>query len=103
MGNDASSSQHPVSITDDGSSRYEARSADGEVVGSADYLVRGDSTVFPHTVVDPAHRGGGVASALATRALDDARSRGRTVVPACSFFEVFISRHPEYQDLVAAG
>ncbi len=102
MGNDAGSSS-PISITDDGSSRYEARSSDGDVVGSADYLVRGNSVIFPHTAVDPRHRGGGIASALAERALDDARDRGRTVVPACSFFETFISEHPEYQDLVAGA
>ncbi len=102
MGTDASTSQ-PVSITDDGSSRYEARTADGEVVGFADYLHRGNSVIFPHTVVSPAHRGGGVAGALAVRALDDARERGQSVVPACSFFEQFVSRHPEYQDLVAQG
>lgn len=90
-----------MSVTDDGVSRYEARTADGDVVGFAAYDVRGGSVVFPHTVVDPAHRGRGTAGALARRALDDARAAGRTVVPACSFFRVYLRRHPEDQDLVA--
>ena len=90
-----------VSVADDGVSRYEARTADGEVVGFADYDVRGETVVFPHTVVDPAHRGRGIAGALARRALDDARAAGRSVVPACSFFRVYLQRHPRDQDLVA--
>lgn len=90
-----------MDVSDDGVSRWEARTPDGEVVGFAEYVLDGDVVVFPHTVVDPAHRGRGVAGALAERALGDARARGRSVVPACSFFEIYLRRHPEHQDLVA--
>lgn len=102
MDTDESPEQHAgVSVTDDGVSRYEARTAEGEVVGFAEYDVRGETVVFPHTVVDPAHRGQGIAGALARRALDDARAAGRSVVPACGFFQVYLRRHPRDQDLVA--
>ncbi|HET8614901.1 MAG TPA: GNAT family N-acetyltransferase [Actinomycetales bacterium] len=81
-------------------SRYEAR-LDGRSVGVAEYLLSGDRVVFPHTVVDPALTGRGIASELARRALDDARERGLRVVPACSFFRVYLQRHPEDADLIA--
>lgn len=81
-------------------SRYEAH-LDGRVVGVAEYHVAGGSVVFPHTEVEPALEGRGIASLLARRALDDARERGQKVVPACSFFRVYLKRHPEDADLLA--
>ena len=33
-------------------------------------------------------------------ALDDARSEGKKVVPACSYVADYIDRHPEYADLL---
>jgi predicted GNAT family acetyltransferase len=80
--------------------RYEAR-VGGRRVGVADYRVSGDRVVFPHTEVEPALEGRGVASALARRALDDARARGLKVVPACSFFHVYLRRNPQDADLLA--
>jgi predicted GNAT family acetyltransferase len=80
--------------------RYEAR-VGGRRVGVADYLVAGERVVFSHTEVEPALEGHGIASRLARRALDDARQRGLRVVPACSFFRVYLRRHPEDADLLA--
>lgn len=79
--------------------RYEAL-VDGERVGVAVYRVEGDTVSFPHTQVDPEFEGRGIASALARVALDDARARGLRVIPACSFFRMYMARHPEYADLV---
>jgi predicted GNAT family acetyltransferase len=80
-------------------SRYEARLGT-ELVGIAEYELSASSIVFPHTEVEPAHRGQGVAQTLARFALDDARQRGLAVVPRCSFIQRFIQTHPEYADLV---
>ena len=82
-------------------SRYEI-SVDGEVAGVADYVLRGESMIFPHTYIDPARRGQGLAAQLVQVALDDARRAGRTVVPQCWYVAEFIDGHPEYRDLVAA-
>ncbi|MCM2275341.1 MAG: N-acetyltransferase, partial [Candidatus Didemnitutus sp.] len=57
--------------------------------------------IFTHTLVPPQLRGRGLAEALVRRALDDARAAGRKVVPACSYVDVFIQRHPDYQALRA--
>jgi hypothetical protein len=73
---------------------------DGETVGMAVYHLRNDRHIFVHTEVDPGHKGGGVASALARFALDDVKSNGGTVVPVCPFIASWIKRHPEYNVLV---
>ncbi|GII99965.1 hypothetical protein CLV28_3041 [Sediminihabitans luteus] len=85
-----------------GHERYEARTPDGEVVGTLEYVRREDGLVeMPHTVVPPEHGGQGIAGALARRALDDARAEGLRVVPTCWYVDGWIARHPDYQDLVA--
>ncbi len=67
------------------------------------YQMRGDTIVFLHTEVPPALEGRGIAGHMARFALDDARAHGWKVVPRCPFVASYIRRHPEYQDLVAAG
>ncbi|CAL8979398.1 putative protein YjdJ [Cellulomonas sp. T2.31MG-18] len=79
--------------------RYEARQGE-TVVGVLLYELDGGLVTFTHTEVDPQAEGTGVGSALARRALDDARASGRRVVPACPFVKAWIDRHREYADLV---
>ena len=81
--------------------RYELL-LDGEVVGIADYRIDGDRVVMPHTVIDPARRGGGLGAVLVQGALDDIRSAGRTVVPVCWFVAEFLDLNPDYEDLRAS-
>jgi predicted GNAT family acetyltransferase len=87
-----------VELADAG--RYEALLS-GRRVGVVDYYVTDGRVVFPHTEVEPAFEGRGIASQLARRALDDARQRGLKVVPACSFFRVYLRRHQQDADLLA--
>lgn len=91
----------PTVRRDDERSRYELL-IDGSVVGFADFHLDGDLVVMPHTVVDPARRGQGLASVLVRAALDDVREQGRSVVPACWYVAQFLDEHPEYADLRAA-
>lgn len=72
-----------------------------DVTAFAEYRLDGDTIDFTHTLVPVAHRGRGIASALARGALDSARAQGLKVIPTCSFFEVYIRSHPEYRDLVS--
>jgi uncharacterized protein len=81
-------------------SRYELV-VDGKVLGVADYRIVGDVAEFPHTVVEPAHRGRGLGAILVRGALDDVRSRGLSVVAGCWYVAEFIASHPEYEDLLA--
>jgi predicted GNAT family acetyltransferase len=74
---------------------------DGEVLAVAEYRDDGDRVVMHHTYTEPRHRGNGRAAQLVEGALDDLRSRGRTIVPTCWFVAEFVDAHPEYRDLVA--
>jgi hypothetical protein len=79
--------------------RYEIY-LDGQRVGLASYLERGEVIVLPHTETSPAFGGRGLASALVEFSLDDIRAQGRRVDPACPFVAAYIAKHPDYQDLV---
>lgn len=73
---------------------------DGQQAGFADYIETGGQRIFHHTVIDKEFGGRGLASTLIGAALDDTRSAGKRVVPSCSFVAGYISKHPEYADLV---
>ncbi len=80
--------------------RYEIETH-GQTVGHAIYRVDGDVVTMPHTEVDPAFGGRGLAGELVQFALDDVRSQGLKVDPACPYVAKWIDRHPDYQDLLA--
>ncbi len=79
--------------------RYEAL-VEGHL-SVCEYEVVDNNVIFTHTLVPPELRGRGIAEQLVRVALDDARTAGRKVVPACGYVAVFIRRHREYQDLLA--
>jgi uncharacterized protein len=54
-----------------------------------------------HTGVPAPVGGRGIAAQLVTAALEQARSLGCRVVPACSYVAAFLRRHPDYQALLA--
>jgi uncharacterized protein len=81
--------------------RYEIW-VNGELAGYTQYLLRRGRIAFIHTEVYEPYEGMGLGSQLARAALDDARSRGLSVMPFCPFMADFIERHlDEYRDLVA--
>jgi predicted GNAT family acetyltransferase len=82
--------------------RYEV-SLDGDLALLA-YQWEGDHTIaYLHTEVPEALAGRGVGSALARAALEDARTRGLTVVPYCPFVSAYLRRHREYLSLVSSA
>lgn len=92
-----------VTVTDvPEQSRYEARTADGELAGVIVYAA-GPPRRLEHTVVQPAFEGQGVAAALVVHALEAARSAGAPVVPVCPYVQTYLRRHPEYADAAVAG
>jgi uncharacterized protein len=94
-------SEPPVGVADNpAASRYEIRVGD-DLAGFADYLVEPNRVVMTHTEIDPRFEGRGLATRLATEALDDLRRRHRTVTPRCPFIAKFIIEHPDYADLVS--
>lgn len=81
--------------------RFEV-SVDGEFAGVMDYRIDDGQVLLPRVEVLPEFRGGGVASTLVQKGMDTIREEAwGTVVPLCPYAEVWIRRHPDYQDLVA--
>lgn len=81
--------------------RFEARDDSGTTAGFVTYQLTGAIIAYTHTEVDPAFEGQGVGSTLARAVMDDARERGRTVVPICPFLASWLEKHPEYDGIVA--
>ena len=63
------------------------------------YQLNGKIATFVHTGVPEAVGGRGIAAALTKFSLDTARAAGWQVIPRCSYVDVYIRRHPEYQEL----
>ena len=85
-------------VMNDQTRRFEVRM--GDDVAFAEYRLSPDHITLPHTVVPDAFAGRGVGGALAKAALSYAREHGLTVKPTCSFMAGYITKHPEYHDLV---
>ena len=85
--------------------RYEQgfADADGETrIVHADYAVQGDTRVILYVEADPALRGTGAAGAFMQSLAEHARAEGLKLAPRCSYAVVWLKRHPEYGDVVAA-
>jgi predicted GNAT family acetyltransferase len=74
---------------------------DDELVGFAEYRPAGDSVIIAHTEIADGHEGEGLGGVLVREALERIRASGKTVIPMCPFTASYISRHPEFLDVVA--
>jgi predicted GNAT family acetyltransferase len=81
--------------------RFEARDEQGTLGGLVTYQLSGSIIAYTHTEVEIEFEGHGVGSQLARAVMDDARAKGRTVVPICPFLSGWLEKHPEYDDIVA--
>jgi len=90
-----------VVVNNEAEHRFEARQ--GDAVAFTEYRLRDGTMILPHTVVPEAFAGRGVGGQLATAALSYAREQGLEVIPTCSFIAAYITKHPEWHDLVQAG
>jgi len=73
---------------------------DGNTVGLIDFNDIDGRRIFPHTEIQPAYEGRGLATILVAAALEATRDAGLRIVPACSMVSGYITKHPEYQPLV---
>lgn len=73
---------------------------DGKTLGFAAYREDNDRLVFTHTEVDPRLEGQGMGSVLIRQSLDDARRRGKRIVPVCGFVAAYIEKHRDWNDLI---
>ncbi|CAN7237126.1 GNAT family N-acetyltransferase [Phenylobacterium sp. LjRoot219] len=87
-----------VVVNNEAERRFEVRL--GDEVAFTEYRLRDGAMILPHTVVPEAFAGKGVGAQLAKAALGYAREQGLEVVPLCSFIAGYITKHPEWHDLV---
>jgi len=64
------------------------------------FRLRGTRLSLIHTEVPPALQHQGLGDALAGAALEYARGHSLKVKVLCPFVEKYLTRHPEFQDLV---
>jgi predicted GNAT family acetyltransferase len=69
-------------------------------VAFANYRVTPSTIIITHTETPRALRGRGIASELVRGALELIRADGLKVVAGCGFVVDYLSKHPEYADLV---
>jgi predicted GNAT family acetyltransferase len=79
--------------------RYEAL-LEGEVAGFLEYRLAGPRRILLHTEVPPKYGGRGIGGALARHVVDEARTSGARVTAKCPFIRTWLTRHPEYADLI---
>ena len=88
---------------DKGAGRYVAR-VDG-FEGEAEMTFRQPSDaimIVDHTRVPEAIGGRGIAKAMVRHAVADARDRGLTIIPNCSFVREQAKKHPDWSDVILA-
>jgi predicted GNAT family acetyltransferase len=73
---------------------------DGQVVGRAEYLDRGEKRVFTHTEVDNSYEGRGLATILIGEALQQTRDAGLRIKALCPMVVAYLKKHDEYSDIV---
>ncbi|MDF2900810.1 MAG: family N-acetyltransferase [Phenylobacterium sp.] len=72
----------------------------GDQVAFAEYRLKGDSVIFPHTVVPEALGGQGLGTRLIEAGLAYAKEQDLLVRPHCSFFRAYLAKRPELHDMV---
>lgn len=80
--------------------RYSIRSEAGAVAEMTFSKVGDTQIIIDHTEVPDAFRGQGVGLSLVTRAVEDARAAGKTIIPLCPFANAQFRRHPEWADVL---
>jgi predicted GNAT family acetyltransferase len=73
------------------------------ITAFVDYRKSPGAITLVHTEVPPELGGRGVGSQLARAALDAVRAQGRALSVECPFIRSFMTKHPEYNDLLAPG
>ena len=73
------------------------------VIAFVTYRKSPGAITLVHTEVPPELGGRGVGSKLGRATLDAVRAQGRKLSVECDFIRGFITKHPEYNDLLTPG
>ena len=90
-----------IQLHDNGSKgRYVLRSAAGDMAELTFTKIGEHQIIIDHTEAPDAFRGQGAGLRLVTRAVEDARLAGKTIIPLCPFAAAQFRRHPEWADVL---
>lgn len=92
-----------IEVTLDTSHHCYVLLVNGQNLGACYYHEEDDRLIFTHTEIDPSLEGQGLGSQLARGALDDAKDRGKKIVPVCGFMAAYVGKHGEWDDVVVGG
>ena len=91
----------PIELEETGSKgRYVLRSPSGELDELTFTKVGEHRVIIDHTDVPDAFRGQGAGLRLVSRAVEDARAAGKTIIPLCPFANAQFRRHGEWADVL---
>ena len=91
-----------IELEDGGSKgRYLLRGEGGAVAEMTFTKVGESRIIIDHTEVPDAFRGQGAGLRLVTRAVEDARAAGKSIIPLCPFANAQFRRHPEWADVLS--
>lgn len=93
-----------IQLEDFGSKgRYFIRTPSGDEAEMTFTKVGDSQIIIDHTGVPDAFRGKGAGLLLVTRAVEDARAAGKTIIPLCPFAAAqFRRHHDEWADVLRA-
>jgi len=66
----------------------------------AKYRITGDTLFIDYVEAPPALRGTGAAGKLMEQVMAEARKRKFSVVPICGYAAAWLTKHPEYKDML---
>lgn len=90
-----------IVFEDNGSKgRYVLRGPDGAEAEMTFTKVGERQIIIDHTGVPDAFRGQGAGLRLVTRAVEDARAAGKTIIPLCPFAAAQFRRREEWADVL---
>ena len=75
--------------------RLDAAEAEMSYTRAGQHLI-----IIDHTGVPDVLRGRGLGTILVHRAVEDARSSGKTIIPLCPFAKAQFDRHSEWSDVL---
>ncbi|MVP01289.1 GNAT family N-acetyltransferase [Paenibacillus lutrae] len=87
-----------VSVQKQGNS-YVLTGREGKVGEITYQMVDVGTWVIDHTYIDPRYRGHNLARQLLNMVVDEAREKGRKIIPSCSFALEQFEQNPEYADV----
>lgn len=93
-------SYHDAKVRHDEEQQRYVLEINGQLLGFAQYHEEGDRQIFTHTEIDDSLSGKGMGSMLVRKSLDDARQRGKRIVPVCEFIGAYVKKHPDWNDIL---